>query len=61
MTNKNQQLFIIAFNCKSINTKLGEFKLYLYRKKPHIVCLCEIWLVLSREPTFFNCRCMWKH
>ena len=40
MRNKNQHLFIIAFNCKSIKTKLGKLKLYLYKKK-HTLYICD--------------------
>ena len=56
-----KQLHVISFNCKSLNTKLGEFKLYLYKKKPHIVCLCEIGAIAGKEPNFLGYRGLWKH
>ena len=60
MSNR-QQLVIVSFNCKSLNSKLSEFKVYLYAKKPHIVCLSETWLVAEKVPNFINYKCYWKH
>lgn len=57
----DSSLQIIVFNCRSIYTKLSEFKLYLYRKKPHCVCLTETWLIPDKLPTFVNYQCFWKH
>ena len=33
----------------------------MYSNKPYIVCLCETWLKPSKEPTFINYACIWKH
>ena len=54
-------LSIISWNCRSILSNLSVFKIFLYSNKPHIVCLCETWLKPSKEPTFINYTCIWKH
>ena len=51
MTDK---LEILTWNCHSLYTKLSHFKITLYSKKPHIVCLCETWLKENRLPNFIN-------
>ena len=47
-------LNIISWNCHSLLPKLAYFKIKLYNKKPHIVCLCETWLKDNFVPTFIN-------
>ena len=37
-------LKIVSFNCKSINARLSEFKIFLYTERPRCVCLTETWL-----------------
>ena len=41
--NKNS-FSLIQLNCRSIRNKLGEIKLMVYAKKPHVVVLSETWL-----------------
>jgi len=38
------ELQVIQFNCNSLLNKLPEIKLYIYTKKPEIVCLCETFI-----------------
>lgn len=47
-------LKIIAWNCHSLYHKLSHFKIFLYKLKPHIVCLCETWLKDNFLPSFIN-------
>ena len=44
----NPTLDIISWNSRSLYSNLSQFKIYLYNKKPHIVCLCETWLPKSK-------------
>jgi len=53
-------LEIIQLNCHGLFGKLTEFKLYLYREKPDVVCLCETW-VRSHEPSFVGYFVLWSH
>lgn len=52
---------IVQFNCRSIYTKLAELKIFLYTKKPNIVCLCETWTVATKLPKFIDYTAVWKH
>lgn len=54
MDHSSSQLLIIHWNARSLYTNLLEFKIYLYLKKPHLVCITESWLIKSRNPTFIN-------
>ena len=55
-----QCLVIIQFNCHGLPNKLTEFKVFLYTKKPDVVCLCETWLK-GGEPRFVGYQCFWSH
>ena len=55
------ELNILAWNCRSILSKLSDFKIGLYTIKPHIVCLSETWLRENRESSFINYRAIYKH
>ena len=53
---------VVQFNCHSIFTILGDFKIFLYTRKPHIVCLCETWTEEGNFiPQFINYNVQWKH
>ena len=49
-----KSLNIIAWNCHSLYSKLGHFKIRVYSERPHVICLCETWLKDSRLPQFIN-------
>ena len=53
----NSKLNIVMWNCHSLYNKLSHFKIFLYTKKPHIVCLCETWLKPDYLPSFINYSC----
>ncbi len=53
-------LEIVQLNCHGLYGKLTEFKLYLYREKPDVVCLCETW-VQTHEPSFVGYFVLWSH
>ena len=55
------KLEILAWNCRSLLSKLSYFKVRLYCLKPHVVCLSETWLRANREPNFINYRSFFKH
>ena len=57
----DNRITLVQFNCKSIKTKLSEFKVYLYSKKPEILCLAETWVRPGQEPTFIHYVPIWKH
>lgn len=54
------ELQVIQFNCNSLLNKLPEIKLYIYTKKPEIVCLCETF-IKKGEPKFIGYYHYWKH
>ena len=54
-------LSILAWNCRSLTSKLTRFKLLLYTHKPHIACLTETWTKAGQEPSFINYCPFWKH
>ena len=58
--NHMKHLSVLALNCRGLSSKLGEFKLMLYTKKPEIVCLCETWLS-KKEPKFIDYSAIWNH
>ena len=55
-----ENLKIISWNCRSLYTKLSEFKTRLYAETPHVVCLCETWLKENRLPSFKNYKSFFK-
>ena len=55
-----QNLKVYQLNCNSLSNKLGEIKLYIYKNKPEIVCLCET-MIKTREPQFVGYDTFWKH
>ena len=59
MTNPN--LNIVSWNCRSIYPRLSEFKIYLYKTQPHIVCLNETWIYQERSPSFINYKCYFNN
>lgn len=58
---ENHNLNVICFNCKSLYSRLSELKIYIYSKKPHVVCLSETWLFGDVTPNFINYRSFWKN
>lgn len=54
-------LKLVQLNCRSLYNKLSEIKIYIYSKKPHIVCISETWLVGDKLPNFINYTCMWQN
>lgn len=52
---------IVSYNCRSLNARLSEFKLFLYVEKPHCVCLTETWLNETAVPNFINYTAYWNH
>lgn len=55
-----KKLVVIQLNCNGISNKLSEVKLYIYAKKPDMVCLCETWLKKA-EPKFVGYTSIWKN
>lgn len=51
---------LCQLNCNSIFARLSELRLYLYSKKPEVVCLCETWAHTS-EPRFNGYQAVWQH
>lgn len=49
---------VYQFNCNSMSRKVSELKLYLYTRKPEILCLCETWLKRN-EPKFVGYTAVW--
>ena len=47
-------LEVLSWNCRSLCSNLGSFKLYLYNDRPHVACLVETWLKPEIEPVFIN-------
>lgn len=56
----DNQLDLISFNCKSIYSNLSEIKLFIYNRKPHIVCFSETWIFNDKLPNFINYTAKWK-
>jgi exonuclease III len=53
---------MVQLNCNGISGKLSEIKMYIYTKKPDIVCLCETWLTdMSRQPVFVGYDLHWQN
>lgn len=59
-SNKENDLEIYQLNCNGIRGKISEIKLYLYSKKPDLLCLCETWLN-KNEPHFIGYDAIWHH
>ena len=51
---EQNQLKILSLNCRSLYNKLSEIKLFIYKEKPHIICLTETWCKNDRIPNFIN-------
>ena len=47
-------LNLLSWNARSLYNKLGNFKIKLYKYKPHVACITETWLKNNREPYFCN-------
>ena len=56
----SDQITIYSWNSRSIYNKLSELKLLLYTKKPHVICLQEIWSREGVTPNFINYRLLSK-
>ena len=41
---KNFGLILLLWNCRSIVSNLTEFKNYVFKNQPHLICLTETWL-----------------
>jgi len=54
------QLEIYQLNCNGLMGKVSELKIYVYTKKPEIVCLCETW-IKKNEPKFLGYQSLWMH
>jgi len=39
-----KDFYVIQLNCNGLSNKLAEIKMYIYRKKPEIFCLCETFI-----------------
>ena len=50
----SEKLTLVQWNCHSLYNKLSHFKIFLYSRKPHIVCLSETWMNDQYEPNFIN-------
>ena len=50
-----------TWNCRSLYNKLTEFKVEVYLKKPHIICLQETFIVDDREPALINYQGYFKN
>ena len=55
----DERLEVVHFNIRSINARLYEFKVFLYVRKPHIVCLQETRANFAHLPTFINYQTKW--
>ena len=54
-------LHIISFNCRSLYARLSEIKLFIYNRKPHVVCFTETWLFNDVCPKFVNYKSFWRN
>lgn len=59
-THSEEDLLIYQLNCNGTNNKLAEIKLYLYSKKPDVLCLCETF-IKKCEPKFIGYNSYWQH
>jgi len=59
-TAQESQFEIYQLNCNGLRGKVSELKIYIYTKKPEIVCLCETWLK-KNEPKFHGYQSLWLH
>ena len=53
---EQNSLKIYTWNAHSIYNKLSELRLLLYTKKPHLMCIQEVWHREGINPTFVNYR-----
>jgi len=56
-----KEVKILQWNCRSLSNKLSNFKLHVYGRKPHVVCLSETWLSHNYEPNLVNYSAVYKH
>lgn len=56
--NSEKYLSLVQLNCNGLSSKLSELKLYIFTKKPDIVCLCETW-VRRTPPRFPGYQAVW--
>jgi len=61
ITELEDKIKLIMWNCHSLLPKLPRFKIMLYAHKPHIVCLTETWTTTKYQPSFINYRVYWNH
>ena len=57
---REAELEVMQFNCNGLAKKLSEVKVFIYCRKPDIVCLSETWLKKS-EPRFLGYKAWWQH
>ena len=57
----NLSFILCQLNCKSVSARLSELRLYVYSKKPDVICLCETWARPSFEPRFVGYQALWRH
>ena len=58
--NDAQSVLICQFNCNRMSARLSELRLYVYSRKPDVMCLCETWSP-TPEPRFVGYQAVWKH
>ena len=50
----HNSILLIHWNANNLSCRLGELKVLLYTKKPHIVCVCETWYNDNYNPKFIG-------
>ena len=55
------KLLIIQLNCNGLYNKLAEIKMFIYRFKPDIFCLCETFVSSKYEHKFISYNSYWQH
>ena len=58
---QDTNLNICTWNAHSMYNKLSELKMFLYTKRPHLVCIQETWQRREAEPNFINYQFLVKH
>ena len=59
-TELESQLEIYQLNCNGLKGKVSELEIYMYTRKPDLICLCETWLK-KNEPKFLGYQSHWLH
>jgi exonuclease III len=59
-TELESQLEIYQLNCNGLKGKVSELKIYIYTRKPDLVCLSETWLK-KNKPKFLGYQSLWAH